>query len=352
MKYILFIHMFFLTGCVATPQIVEPSSQPAVELKPKVCHIQKGTVFLISSSSQYDENIIPEIETAFARQCYSVDLRYLDQKPTELGYVNSDEKRAQTLIDALSDHNVHYLWFVRGGSGALNLYPALYLSRNRISSSPPKILIGFSDVTAIHHFVNHELNWPSVHGVVASYNKDIHEFDKNKTLNMNNSVTEVFESLFSGIKYAGFEPMNLQSKKKVSGYLDGGNLTLVKSFFSTVYERSYLDKILILEDTGVTPRQLDRHLHQLKYSRKFHPRAVIFGQFYGINASDEEKCLYRYVIKQFAGSVNYPVYYYPRFGHGKTNQPFILGHPASIRCSSLTRQCSLNQYPLIPIRKL
>ncbi|WP_238493705.1 LD-carboxypeptidase [Pantoea ananatis] len=54
---------------------------------------------------------------------------------------------------------MYYLWFVRGGSGALNLYPALHSSRKRISSStPPKNIVGFSDVTAVHSFVDHELN--------------------------------------------------------------------------------------------------------------------------------------------------------------------------------------------------
>lgn len=344
----LLVLVLSLSGCATTlpPTIVKKTAPPAEVPERKVCSGQKGTVFLIASSSQYDENVIPEIETAFSRQCYAVDKRYLDQKPTRLGYVNTDEKRARTLINALSDRNVHYLWFVRGGSGALNLYPALHASRQRISASTPKILIGFSDVTAIHSFVSHELNWPGVHGVVASYNKEMHEIDNSKKLSMNNSLNEVFEALSHGVNYTGIEPMNRQAAKTVSGKLDGGNLTLVQSLFSTVYEGSYSDKIMMLEDTGVTPKQLDRTLHQIEYSRKFHPRGVIFGQFYGLNASDEEKSLYRYVIKQFAGRVNYPVYYYPEFGHGETNQPFILDHQASILCNSLSRLCSLTQTPV------
>lgn len=339
--------LLFLSGCTTTSQtIVKKTAPPAETHELEGCSGQKGTVFLIASSSQYDENVIPEIETAFSRQCYSVDKRYLDQKPTRLGYVNTDEKRAETLINALSDRNVHYLWFVRGGSGALNLYPALYASRKRISASTPKTIIGFSDVTAIHSFVNHELNWPSVHGVVASYNKDIHEIDKSKTLSMNNSLNEVFETLSHGVNYTGIEPMNRQAVKTARGNLDGGNLTLVQSLFSTPYEGSYSDKIMMLEDTGVTAKQLDRTLHQIEFSRKFHPRAVIFGQFYGQNAGEEEKSLYRYVIQQFAERVNYPVYYYPEFGHGETNKPFILDHQATILCNSAYRQCSLTQAPV------
>jgi muramoyltetrapeptide carboxypeptidase len=43
------------------------------------------------------------------------------------------------------------------------------------------------------------------------------------------------------------------------------------------------------EDTGVTAKQLDRDLHQLEHIRKFHPRAVVFGQFYPKNADNAEK---------------------------------------------------------------
>lgn len=339
--------LLYLTGCAKIPP---PSVRDEVNSTEthtqETCSSHKGTIFLIASSSQYEEKIIPEIETAFSHLCYSVDKRYLDQKPTRLGYVNTDKNRAETLINALSNRNVKYLWFVRGGSGALNLYPALHANRKRISTSTPKIIIGFSDVTAIHSFVNHELNWPSVHGVVASYNKEMHMLDKNKTLNMNNSLNEVFEILSHGVNYVGIEPMNRQAVNTARGKLDGGNLTLMQSLFSTMYESGYSDKIMMFEDTGVTAKQLDRVLHQIEFNKKFHPRAVIFGQFYGQNAGNEEKLLYRDVIKQFADHVSYPVYYYPNFGHGKTNKPFILNNKINISCHSKQLLCNLTQPPV------
>lgn len=347
MKVTLPLLLLSLSGCtIHSHYLVKKNAVPTEAPVKKECSGQKGKIYLIASSSQYDEKTIPEIEEAFSRICYATDRRYLDQKPTPLGYVNTDEKRAKTLTDALSDPDVRYLWFVRGGSGALNLYPDLHSNRKRISSSTPKIILGFSDVTAVHSFVNHELNWPSVHGVVAAYNKDINKIDKNKTLNLNSSLNEVFATLSHGVDYSGVEPLNPQAVKMVTGKLDGGNLTLVQSLFSTKYEGTYSDKIMMLEDTGVTVKQLDRTLHQIEYKRKFHPRAIIFGQFYTQNAGDAEKSLYREVIMNFAARVNYPVYYYPEFGHGKTNRPFILNHRATILCSSAQRLCTLKQLPL------
>ncbi|WP_252402377.1 LD-carboxypeptidase [Escherichia coli] len=345
-RIIVLLLLLSLSGCTPRPPLIKIATAHSETDVQKNCSGVKGKIYLIASSSQYDEKVIPEIEKAFSHLCYSIDQSYLDQNPTRLGYVNTDEKRAETLTDALSSPDVHYLWFIRGGSGALNLYPTLHSNRERISSSTPKIIIGFSDVTAIHSFVNHELNWPSVHGVVAAYNKDMNGIDKNNTLNLNSSLDEVFAALSHGTNYSGIEPLNAQAVKTITGKLDGGNLTLVQSLFSTKYEDTYTDKIMMLEDTGVTPKQLDRTLHQIEYSKIFHPRAVVFGQFYSQNANNAEKKLYKEVIQHFAVQVNYPVYYYPKFGHGKTNRPFLLNQKAGISCNKTQQLCTLNQLPL------
>lgn len=60
----------------------------------------------------------------------------------------------------------------------------------------------------------------------------------------------------------------------------------------------------------------------------------------------KEKTLYRDVIKQFAGRVSYPVYYYPNFGHSKTNMPFILNNQVNILCHGTQQLCNLTQPPV------
>ncbi|WP_235942342.1 LD-carboxypeptidase [Yersinia thracica] len=334
----------------ATASII-PATIPDIPIPDH--HSQKKThfaakpkIYLIASSSQYDESIIAQIRKTFGQEGYAIDTTYLDQNPTPLGYVNTDKIRAETLIKALTDNNVKYLWFVKGGSGALNLYPYLYANRKKISASLPKILIGFSDVTVIHHYINNDINWPSIHGILASYNQEMYELNKAEEISKYSSINEIFQTINGGVTYSGIEPMNLRAFEGSRGILNGGNLTLVQSLFSTRYEKKYSNKIMLLEDTNVTYKQLDRTLHQLEYSKNFRPKAVIFGQFYEINADQKEQELYRYVIQAFAKRVDYPVYYYPNFGHGTTNQPFILSQRASISCHNNSRYCSLTQPPL------
>ncbi|MCB0392487.1 MAG: LD-carboxypeptidase, partial [Bdellovibrionales bacterium] len=76
---------------------------------------------------------------------------------------NSDEKRFVHLKKALYAKDSKVIWSLRGGYGSLRLYP--YLTKVK----PPtkkKLFIGYSDTTAIHHFLNQKWNWQSLHGTM------------------------------------------------------------------------------------------------------------------------------------------------------------------------------------------
>ncbi len=305
---------------------------------------KKETIYLISSSSQYDDKIVNDIVNIFNAKNINVDLTYLDQQVSDFGYVNTDNNRAEKLINALTDNHVKYLWFLRGGGGALNLIPYLHNNREKIKRSTRKIIIGFSDVTAFHYFLNQDIGWQSVHGVMAASNKEIYKNGhKNNKVSMNNSVDEIFNAIINGINYTGIIPLNAMSKHGVNGILTGGNLTVIQSFFSTKFEKYSQNDVLAVEDVSVTYRQLDRALHQLLYKNNFKPKGIIFGQFYPLSATDEERLIFKTVIQNFAEKADYPVFYYPYFGHGKTNNTMILAHPVKIECNLAGDYCSMMQ---------
>lgn len=323
----------------------------------------KDTIYLISSSSAYDESYIPKITKAFQNKGFDVSTQYLNQQLSDFGYVNTDHERAKNLIHALKNDQVKYLWFVRGGSGALNLLPKLHAEIRQIKHSTPKVLIGFSDVTAIHYFINNEIGWKSIHGTTAATGKimnapiansmDIElpsSTEKNilnPDENQNDVVNEIFSTMQNGVHYQGLLPLNRTAKQHFyEGTLTGGNLTLVQTLFSTQYERSWDNKILLLEDISVTYKQLDRLLHQILFKKDFHPKAIVFGQFYPSKTNDGERLIYKEVIRTFAEQSNIPVYYYPYFGHGKVNKPFILGGKAHIACPQDSDYCSIFQEKL------
>lgn len=287
------------------------------------------SIHLISSSTAYNEELVPDMIRMFTSKGYQVDTRYLKQSRSDLGYVDSDIGRAENLIRALCDIRVKILWFVNGGGGAINLIPYLTQALFDLLDAKPKIIIGLSDVTALHHFVNRFVNWKSIHGVMATFNKEMHAITGYNP-NSLSSVDSVFNLIHKGNFYEGIFLLNTFPSREIRGRLVGGNLTLVQSLFSTVYERYSKSDIYILEDVNLTYRQLDRILNQIAFKKDFQPKAIIFGQFFKANANDEERLIFKKVLELFAEMVNYPVFYYPHFGHGKKNQPMILNHDAVI----------------------
>lgn len=72
-------------------------------------------------------------------------------------------------------------------------FPYLYKNSEGIKKSKEKVIIGFSDVTAIHYFLNNYIGWKSVHGIVAAYNKDIYNGVEHERISMNNNFDQVLK---------------------------------------------------------------------------------------------------------------------------------------------------------------
>ena len=305
--------------------------------------LKNEKIYLASVSLGYDERNSEKIKAAFETHGFRVNTTYLAQRQTALGYVDSEQNRAHNLIQALLDDQVTYIWFVKGGWGAFNIYPYLCNEQKKIAAAKPKILIGFSDVTAVHYYINNVIQWPSVHGVLALANKEMNRLLPALNINMESSILQVAEAIDKGVSYSHLEPMNTLAFKGARGVLSGGNMSVIQSFFNTKYEEHYRGKILLLEDVGIAVQQLDQSLHQLRYCENFYPEGVVFGQFYGIEADNNEQELYRYVIREFSKKVNYPVYYYPKFGHGVLNSPFILAEKAEIYNNGVNTDFRLEQ---------
>ncbi|NIG98902.1 MAG: LD-carboxypeptidase [Serratia symbiotica] len=95
-------------------------------------------IYLISSSSAYDKISIPKISGFLKSKGYTIETKYLNQQISYFGYVNTDQERGKNIINALTDDNVKYLWFVRGGSGVVNIFPYIYKNRKSIKKSKEK----------------------------------------------------------------------------------------------------------------------------------------------------------------------------------------------------------------------
>src|SRR5581483_3712104 len=86
-------------------------------------------------------------------------------------YLAGDDKmRAGDLRAALADPAIAGIMFAKGGSGAQRTLEAMdWTGLNRLT---PKVLAGYSDVTAVLEAVAVKLGWVSLFGPVTALNED------------------------------------------------------------------------------------------------------------------------------------------------------------------------------------
>ncbi|QOD38530.1 LD-carboxypeptidase [Candidatus Wolbachia massiliensis] len=248
-------------------------------------------------------------------------------------YSNSDEFRANDLINALTDDS-KIIWCIRGGKGASRLIPYLEkLSDNKkekiAQNKNKKILIGYSDITVLHIYLQVKYDWQTLHGAMLEMivNNSISEssVEKLKGLILNGRSSIRFDNLKMVNNGTKLKNSRLESK------IIGGNMTLVENSIGTAWQINAKGKILFLEDTRVCPYAMERSLDHLKQAHVFdEAQAVIFGNF--INSGDSN--LVEVVKERFAKSVNFPVFTVQGIGHGHTNDPLPLNTHTVIRAQN------------------
>ena len=221
------------------------------------------------------------------------------------------EERLRQLKNALEDEEVKIISMIRGGYGA----GEIVFDCMNIKSSYPKILIGYSDVTALHFLFNQHYSFPSIHGAVTEKNRDM----------MGNIV-----SILSGEQSDYIlQPQNdlAGNKTNIRGAVGGGNLTLICNMIGTALHPDFKDKIILLEDVNEKGYCVHRHLLHMHNAGLFEGvKSVIFADF------TESDNLIDASLKDFIE--NYlqviPVFKTTGIGHAEKNYPIVFGVPSVI----------------------
>jgi muramoyltetrapeptide carboxypeptidase len=203
-------------------------------------------------------------------------LRVLDLEPVHdprvfarRGYLaGSDEDRLSILESAIADPAVKAIWAARGGYGATRL-----LDRLRLSDwvRAEKLLVGFSDITALHAALN-ALGFATLHAPVVTQLSE----QPPKALARLHQI--LFETRPATPLQA--EPTVTLHPGKARGRLVGGNLSLFASLVGTPYLPNLDGALLLLEDVGERPYRIDRMWTQLRLSGALQGlRGVVVGQF-------------------------------------------------------------------------
>ena len=175
-------------------------------------------------------------------------------------FAGSTANRLSALKEALTEASSRAIFCSRGGYGSSYLLEGLAASR-----TPAKILLGSSDITALQIFLWQKFRWVTFYGPMVASNFDRgadapHGYDRASFVRALTETKQGWHLDLSG------EPL---APGTGTGVLLGGCLTLVESTLGTPWEIDTRGAILVLEDRGMKPYQVDRALMHLRQAGKF-----------------------------------------------------------------------------------
>ncbi|NUQ26425.1 MAG: LD-carboxypeptidase [Saprospiraceae bacterium] len=247
-----------------------------------------------------------------------------------------DRQRLDDLHGMFADKEVAAVWCARGGYGCSRLLPAIDY---KLIAQNPKVLIGYSDVTALLQAVFLQTGLVGFHGPVAA--SDFTDYTKAQ-------LTAVLIEGKAGHLIApaegnlaelnpAYQPF-LISPGIAGGPLMGGNLSLLAALAGTPYQADVAGKLLFIEEVGEKPYRIDRMLTQLRQAWPLHRAAgIVLGIFEDCEPKADDLSLsLPDTLKDRLGDLGIPVAYGFSFGHISHQCTLPLGIQATMDTQHLT----------------
>lgn len=297
-----------------------------MEQKNKIpSQISKGDrIRIVSPSGAITPEIIDNAEKMLLNAGYEVIVGK-HAKCEYFRFAGTAEERLSDLQEAFNDQETKAIFCSRGGYGAIQILDNIDMTGFRKN---PKWLIGFSDITAIHVMLQFH-GYASMHAPMLKHLTEQGWGDK--------YVCHMFDIL-EGRKVEYSSPGNLLNRTgHATGILKGGNLAVLNGLRGTKYDYIPKDTILILEDTGERPYQIDRMLWNLKIGGIFdNISGLIIGSFTGYE-DDMSMGKNTYgIISDIIAQYDFPVCFGFPVGHTEDNEPLVLGAKVELCVSTLT----------------
>lgn len=230
------------------------------------------------------------------------------------GMVSSSiENRVSDIEELLLSPEVRALWSIRGGYGSIQLLERLPYGLFR---KHPRIVVGFSDVTALQMALFARIGLPSVSGLTLTRQVNPDNRFLHWGLGMlKGEVISLDRELFIG------EDVQIVSRGDAEGYLIGGTLSLIAALCGTPFFPEAKPIILYLEDVDEPLYRIDRLLWQLKHSGVFQAvQGIILGEFlFRGNSLDVFPLLKPVLPRRIPAVRNFP------YGHQVSSIPLPFG---------------------------
>lgn len=268
-------------------------------------------VGIVAPAGPSDAERVALVEPLLAR--YRLRTRLYPTCHRREGFLaGTDEERLADLHAAWADPEVRLVWCLRGGYGSGRLLDRLDAG---LARRHPKMLVGYSDITALHAWLAHA-GQPSLHAPMPG--SDLVREGRDA------DAEAVFAVLRDGLMAGhtwqpGRATTGLHRDGIAEGPLIGGNLSLVASLIGTPWAWAAQGAVLFLEDINEEPYRVDRYLLQLRLAGVLDAVAGFLIGSFSEQASPDD------VLAHYLLPTGKPVLAGWPTGHGTPNRPLPMG---------------------------
>lgn len=258
----------FLTASLGSLALItalskKTSAQPSSLIKPRKLKPGSGVGLVSPAGTTYvteDINIVQDAVKTLGLVPYLAP-HLLDK----YGYLaGKDQDRAKDINEFFADSNIDILLPIRGGWGCARILP--YLDYDLIKNNP-KIIIGFSDLTALLMAIYTQSGLVTFHGPngMTSW----------RTTQVNSFKKALFTEekiIFKNQRDGDDDNRLMQVKNRIQtitsgiarGKIIGGNLSVLSGIIGSPYVPNFNNHILFIEDVGEDIYRIDRMITHLK----------------------------------------------------------------------------------------
>jgi muramoyltetrapeptide carboxypeptidase len=231
----------------------------------------------------------------------------------------TDDERLGDLNGALRDEEVRGVLCLRGGYGAQQIADDIDFDAVR---ADPKVVMGFSDITALHAALWTEAGLATVHGPTVGQlqrgAESVTGTGARRALMTSEPVTVEADQSESTYR--------VRVPGRAAGTLLGGNLALLAATAGTRHALDLHGAILVIEDVNEAPYRVARMLVQLRRAGWLAGlRGIAVGQF--TDCHEGGPAVEDVLVDQL-GSLGVPVLGGLPIGHGEQQVAVGLGVPA------------------------
>jgi muramoyltetrapeptide carboxypeptidase len=297
-------------------------------LKPQALQ-PEDMIRIISLSSPVERDRVEKGVGELARLGYKTRMDHAGALASEGFFAGAAAGRVAALKEAFGETDTRAIFCTRGGYGSNYLLDGL-----SVALSVPKILLGYSDVTSLQIFLWQKFRWVTFYGpmVASGFNKGGGFAEGYDGESFSHAIAETRHGWTIGLN--GAEPL---TSGKADGTLLGGCLTLVETTLGTAWELDTHGAILVLEDRGMKPWQVDRALMHLKQAGKFRGvSGVILGDFPDCEGPAGTETV-KDVAERILKPLGFPIVWGAAIGH--TSRP-MLTLPLGVRARLFANETS------------